>query len=319
MTWYAAALYIIGGFAFLIFGGDFLVRGAVSFAVRTKISPAVIGLTIVALGTSLPELVTSIMAASKGTNDIAVGNVVGSNIFNILAIIGISCLIRPNRVEKQTLKVEWPFLLIASVFFVYFAQDYLFQRWEGIVFLVAIIGFTTYSVIQSRKLTVKEIQSEDLEFNLDKPNKNVWIDILLLVLGASFLIIGADICLKGAISLGQMFGLSERIIGITIISIGTGLPELATSTVAAYKGRDDIALANVLGSNLMNTLLIIGTTSTILPLTVSKNIAHIDLYWMLGATVILFPFLKSKKGRIDRTGGGILLAAYLAYMFNLLF
>ena len=303
--------YLIFGFAILIVGGETLVRAAVSLALRWKISPAVIGLTIIAAGTSAPELVTSITAALKGAPDIAFGNVVGSNIFNILAILGFASVLKANKVEKSTLKFDLPFLLLASIALILAAYNGLISRWEGGALLVALTGFLAFSFWMAKKEG-----SSSLEEEVDNSQmlKNIWWDGGHLIVGLGALLGGAQLALMGGIQLGELFGLSERIIGITIISVGTGLPELATSAVAAYRGRNDIAVSNVIGSNIMNTLAIIGTTSLVHPMMASQKIVTSDCAWMVASTFIIFPILYLGRGYIRRPMGAFLLFTYISYI-----
>ncbi len=311
MEFLIALGYLIFGFAILIVGGETLVRAAVSLALRWKISPAVIGLTIIAAGTSAPELVTSITAALKGAPDIAFGNVVGSNIFNILAILGFASILRANKVEKSTLKVDLPFLLIACIALILAAYNGVISRWEGGALLTGLVGFLVFSFWMAQR---KGLSPLDGEVDDSQVLKNIWWDAGHLIVGLGALLGGAQLALQGGIQIGELFGMSERIIGITIISIGTGLPELATSAVAAYRGRNDIAVSNVIGSNIMNTLAIIGTTSLVHPMTASEKIVTSDCAWMVASTFIIFPILYLGRGSIQRPMGVFLLFTYISYL-----
>ena len=306
--------FLLGGFFFLVLGGDWLVKAAVSISARTKIDAATIGLTVIAAGTSAPELVTSLLAAFKGAPDIAVGNVVGSNIFNILAIIGIASLIKPNKVAPSAVKIELPFLIFTALLMYAFGLNNLYSRVDGIIMILALAAFIIYSL---RKAKQRGMSAADIDEEIEIL-KSGWHDIGYLVLGFVGLLGGADLALRGGIQIGELAGLSERVIGITIISVGTGLPELVTSAVAAYKGRDDIAVANVLGSNMMNTMAIIGATSVTKPIPVSEKILEYDFFWMIGATVILMPIFLIFKRKIGRTVGAFLLIIYLGYVTSLL-
>jgi cation:H+ antiporter len=305
---------ILAGFTLLVVGGDLLVKIAVRFAVRFKVSPATIGLTVVAAGTSLPELVTSILAAFQGSPDIAVGNVVGSNTFNILAGVGLASIIKPSKVLKQALSIEWPFLMFASVTMYLMALNFFYSRIEGVFMVVTLAGFMFYSVKNARKLGI-DVEDDEIPDSVDENN---WKDIALLVSGVACLVFGADLALSGAVGLGKYFGLSERVIGLTILSAGTGLPELATSAVAAWKGRSDIAVANILGSNILNIFAIIGVTTMIKPLEVSQDLINYDILVMLGATVILLPMMIKKSKLIGRVEGGLMFVAYCFYLASLI-
>lgn len=305
---------LIFGFLILILGGEYLVRSAVSLAVRTALSTAIIGLTVVAAGTSAPELITSLLAAIEGAPDIAIGNIVGSNIFNILVIVGVASLIKPNKVGGTTLQLEWPFLMVTSIVAVVLGLDQKFNRWEATLFLVLLYGFIGFLVWQAKTGRRNEEPDEEIQ-----ALKNVYFDILYLAIGVTCLVGGAQLALDGGIHLGRIMGLTERVIGITIISVGTGLPELATSVVAAYRGRNDIAVANVIGSNIMNTLGIIGHTALIMPMSVSKKIITFDFWWMLGATAILYPVIRFGGVTITRPQGMALILIYISYIGVLLF
>lgn len=314
MDFLIALVSIIGGFAILIVGGETLVRASVNLAVRIKITPAVIALTIIAAGTSAPELVTSILASARNAPDIAAGNVVGSNTFNILAIIGISALIKTNTVSRTLLRLDLPFLLGSCILFVFLGRDASIVRSEGILLLALLVGFLVFSVFKAKKQGLSEKELEEIDFN----SKSIVWDIVHLTLGIIALLAGAHFALEGAVSLGELLGLSERIIGVTIVSVGTGLPELATSAVAAYRGRNDIAIANVVGSNIFNTLGIIGVASTIQPLGVSPEIMASDAIWMLAGTFVIFPIIYLGKLKVNKVSGGFLLFMYVSYISYLL-
>ena len=301
---------LIGGFAILLIGGEALVKAAVSLALRWNISPALIGLTVIAAGTSAPELFTSITAALKGANDIALGNVVGSNIFNLLAILGVASLIKPNRVQKRAIIVEIPFLLMASIAMITFAYDGGIDRIEGAALVIALAGFLYMSFVKSEGAD----EADDDEIDEESKLKNVYWDFGYLLVGFAALLAGAQLALEGGIQLGTIFGLSERIIGVTIISVGTGLPELATSAVAAYRGRNDIAVSNVIGSNLMNTLGVIGTTSLVQPMPASEKIITSDCVWMVAGLFIVFPIFYLGRGTIGRPMCLFLLFGYVSYL-----
>ncbi|MEO0336294.1 MAG: calcium/sodium antiporter [Pseudomonadota bacterium] len=303
---------LIGGFAILLIGGESLVKAAVSLALRWKISPALIGLTVIAAGTSAPELFTSITAALKGANDIALGNVVGSNIFNLLAILGVASIIKPNKVQRRAITIEIPFLLVASISMIVFAYDGLIARFEGGILVTALIGFLYYSFVENKKGN-QEVDGSD-EIDNDSLLKNMYWDLGHLFIGFAALLGGAQLALEGGIELGTIFGLSERIIGVTIISVGTGLPELATSAVAAFRGRNDIAVSNVIGSNLMNTLAVIGTTSMIRPMPASEKIITSDCVWMVAGLFIVFPIFFLGRGTVGRSMGVFLLFGYISYL-----
>jgi cation:H+ antiporter len=306
-----AALQLVFGFGLLIFGGDALVKAAVSVASRLSLPPALIAATIIAGGTSAPELMTSVLAAVKGSPDIAIANIIGSNIFNILAILGISALILPNIIDKQTSNFDYPTLVLACILMISLGWDLDYSRYEGIIFIAALIGFL---LLTFRKGIATEIDIEDEIEILKSPFLDAW----WLFLGLLGLLGGAQLALDGGVFIGQWFGLSERVIGITIISVGTGLPELATSAVAAYRGRSDIAVANVIGSNIMNILAVIGAAAITRPLGFSRELINPDIWVMFAATLILIPFMVSNKKRIGKPVGAGFLALYIGYVVYLL-
>ena len=277
-----------------------------SIASRLKVSPALIGLTIIAAGTSAPELMTSIIASLKGTTDIAIGNVVGSNIFNTLAILGFAGLLKTIKIDKDMLKFDVPALILFSLIFYAFAFDKVIARYEGVLFFLIFVAF---SIVAFKRSHLEEINTEEL-ITL----KNWSTDIIYLTLGVGALVAGAQLALMGGVSLGQIMGLSERIIGITIISIGTGLPELATSAVASYRGQNQIAVANVVGSNIMNILIVIGATSMIMPLPVNPAILSLDMIWMLAITVGLIPLFMINGFKIDKKLSVFFLGIYTLYL-----
>jgi cation:H+ antiporter len=313
MQYLEPILYLLGGFAILIVGGESLVKAAISLAARLKVSPTVIGLTIIAAGTSAPELMTSLLAAYQEAPDIAVGNVVGSNIFNILVILGIAALIKVNVVDKSIALVELPSLIVFSLLMYFLLSDGFLSRTDGIILIAVLIGYLISSISRARK---NPASAEDME-DMTVLESLKW-DIGHLVIGCLALTGGAHLALEGGISIGKLIGLSDRIIGITIISVGTGLPELATSAVAAFKGRNDIAIANVIGSNIMNTLAILGLTASIHPIVVSEQIATRDIFFMIAATVILLPLIYLNKYRIGKSSGVILIGTYVAYVTYIL-
>lgn len=306
-----ASLYIVIGFGILIFAGDALVKGSVSLAARLSISPAIIGLTIIAAGTSAPEAVTSFIAAQTGSGDIAFGNVLGSNIFNLMAILGITSWIRPLHIEKPLLKFELPLLIFCTSIIVALCWDGEFSRVKGLLCLFGLTGLLYVSFIRSKKVGFST--EEDIQ-----QLKNVGLDLLYIAGGLIGLIYGAKIALHGGVSFGKIFGLSDRIIAITIISVGTSLPELITSIVASYRGRNDIAVANVIGSNLMNTMGVTGIATIASPLQISREIAHSDNLILLCLTLLFLPLALLKKGEITRPMGALLIFIYIGYVISIL-
>lgn len=304
-------LMILGGLAALIYGANFLVDGGASLAHRLKVSPMVIGLTVVAFGTSTPELVINLVSSIEGKSALALGNAVGSNIFNILAILGVTALIVPLGVKKATTWVEVPLAVLAAVLILMFVCGEpagFITRTEGICLLVFFIVFLIYTLVLAKRSP--EGSEEDMQIKDYKVAKSC----LFILLGLVGLIGGGRLLVSGAVDLAQGLGISERIIGLTIVSIGTSLPELATSVIAARKNNADIAIGNVVGSNIFNTFLILGASATITPLQAPTG-SMLDLVVNIVAAGLLFLFIFTGKGRkISRWEGGIFLILYLVYL-----
>ena len=314
--------FVLLGLVLLIAGGEVLLRGAVGLATLARLTPAVIGLTVVAAGTSVPELAVSAAAAVQGKIDITVGNVVGSNIFNVTFILGLAALIHPLVIGGNTVRLEYPVLLLVTLLCVAVGDHGVVSRVDSILFLAVYVGFTAYLVTLVRQqLTAaeaKQMAAETKELGeVGARPPRLWSSALLVAAGVALLAGGADLTVRGAIEIGRVLGMSERVIGLTIVAAGTGLPEVVTSVVASARGRDDIAVANVIGSNLFNILAILGINALIAPIPFAPEIARSDNRWMLGVTVLLFPLMFTGR-RINRWEGGILVAVYLAYVVLLL-
>ncbi len=310
------------GLALLVYGADRLVRGAVTLARAAKVSAAVIGLTIVSMGTSLPELTVSVAASLRGAADLSLGNVVGSNIFNIGAVLGLSALILPMRVHGSAVKLEWPFMFLASFQLLLLARDGGLDRLEGGFFVVGLVLFTGYAVVIGREAVHGE-EAADLAAEVSRlaPRaglRSVGAAGALIVLGILLLIVGGELLVRGAVSLARSLGMTERLIGLTIVAAGTGAPEAATSIVAARRGQSEIALGNVIGSNIFNVLGILGITALIRPLPVSPEMLGGDLWWMLALSLALFPMMRS-RAVVSRVEGALLMLAYGTYLTLLAF
>jgi cation:H+ antiporter len=294
----------------------------VGLATLARLTPAVIGLTVVAAGTSVPELAVSAVAAAQGKVDITVGNVVGSNIFNIAFILGLAALIRPLAITGNTIRLEYPVLAIVTLLCVAVCDHGAIHRLDAALFLVIYVAFIAYMVsLVRQQLTADEsrqLAAETKEMGSEAARPPRLLPSAGLVLGGIVLLTGgAHATVTGAVEVGRLFGLSERVIGLTIVAAGTGLPEVVTSLVSSIRGRDDVAIGNVIGSNLFNTLGILGINALIAPLPIAPEIAGWDNWWMLGVTALLFPLMYTGL-RINRTEGAVLLAAYLVYMVLLL-
>jgi cation:H+ antiporter len=309
------------GLILLVLGGEALLRGAVGLATLAKLTPAVIGLTVVAAGTSVPELAVSAIAAYQGKSDIAVANVVGSNIFNITVILGLCALVLPTPITGNTIKLEYPVLALVTLLCLVLARDGVFERLDALLCLAIYIVFTAYMVrlvrYQMTRSENEEMNEQVAELTLESKNPRAWVSILLLLLGIILLACGAHATVTGAVDLARLLGLSERVIGLTIVSAGTGLPEVVASLVSSVRGRSDIAIGNVIGSNLFNILGILGLSALASPLPVQAELIANDCWWMLGVTLILFPILFTGL-RISRIEGALLVSIYLVYLLILL-
>ena len=297
-------VYIIIGAVLVLWGADRLTDGATALAQRLHIPQIVIGLTIVAMGTSMPEFFVSLMSALKGTSDLAVGNIIGSNVFNTLAIVGITALVAPMTISRSTVQKDMPFAIVASLLLLLMCLDLEISRWEAAVLFLGFIFFMVYTVrIGMKNGDEKVLQMQPMP---------TWKMIGLLLLGTACLIGGSDIFVIGAKDMAKALGVSDAIIGLTIVACGTSLPELATSIVAARKGRSAIAIGNVIGSNVFNILMIIGATGIILPMNI-LGLTIVDYSVMMGGIVLLWLFSYTKF-TVERWEGAILTLGFIAYM-----
>lgn len=321
MTLLASLGLVLLGLLLLAGGGEALVRGATAIARLAGLTPAVIGLTIVAVGTSLPELVVSLLAAWEGQPDIAVGNVVGSNIFNIVGILGVTALIVALPVHGSAVRLEWPFMFGVSAALVVFSRDGLLDRFEGGLMLGAFTLFTWYMIrlarAEFRQAERREFETESVRRSIRGPFAAVPVALLAVGGGLALLVGGARALVDGAVELTRLAGMSERVIGLTVVAIGTSMPELAASTVAAVRGRTDVAVANLIGSNIFNILGILGVTALYHPVPVAEALRNSDMVWMMVTALALFPILRS-GGRVSRLEGAFLLGMYVVYLVLLI-
>lgn len=304
------------GLAILLFGGKILVDGASSIALKLGMSHSLIGLTIVAFGTSAPELLVSITASLMGNSDIAIGNVVGSNIANIGLVLGISGLFYPILIRKKHIRFEYALMILVTLIFYALSQNLLISRWEGILLFIGFIGFNAY-LFKNLGTGIPEGNEEKLD-EIEEVGDYSWTaSIGLFTGGIVGLYFGSELLVNNAILISREFGVSERIIGVTIVAIGTSLPELTTSIIAALYKRTDLALGNILGSNIMNILSIIGLTAIIKPIQVSEAFVDSDYLWMIGISLLLFLLMKTKM-RISKVEGLVLLLSYITYLIFLI-
>ena len=297
-------VFIVVGVALVLYGADRLTEGASALARRMNIPEIIIGLTIVAAGTSAPELFVSLVSALKGTPDLAVGNVVGSNTMNAMLIVGCAAMVAPMTISRSTVKKDIPFSVGASVLLLLLAMNSFLGRWEGIVLLVGFAVFMGYTLMQAKKG-----QAEDA--GEVKP-VNPWMSATWVVVGLAMLVAGSNLFVDAASSVAGALGVSEGVIGLTVVAGGTSLPELATSVVAARKGQSAIAIGNVIGSNVFNILLILGLTATISPLAI-VGITTIDMAVMLLSVALVWLF-SFTRFTVERWEGALLVGGYLVYL-----
>lgn len=305
--------FIIFGLGLLIAGGDELVDGAVGIAKKAKLSPMIIGLTIVAFGTSAPELLVSIQAAMGGNPGIALGNVIGSNVANIALILGITALIQPIPVAGRTIKIDAPFLVFATIALT--TISFLFgalTRLEGIIGLLMLFIFVGYQIVLTKRETTKQSADDESETGSISP---LWKSVVALVLGISFLKLGAELLVNGAVSIASSLGVDDRVIGLTIVAIGTSLPELFASVIAARKGSVDMAVGNVVGSNLFNIMCVLCASCAITPIAAIPAGFTTDCIWMLALTLLIWFQLRTDY-RLTRLEGIILITLYFIFIIT---
>lgn len=304
-------LLVILSLALLFVGAEGLVRGSASLALRAGLTPLMIGLTVVAFGTSSPELVVSLKAAFSGQGDIAVGNVVGSNIFNIGVILGLTALICPMAVQRQIIRIDLPIMLLAAVLLPLLLIGGLLSRLEGGLLIVGLLAYLGMTVYMARRMATPDVAEEFAEGTPQKTSH--WaIDLLYALVGLALLVVGSQLLVDNSVEIARSFGISEAVIGLTIIAAGTSMPELATSIVAALRQQPDIAIGNVVGSNIFNILAILGISSATVPL-VSEGVQLLDYAVMIGISVLLVPFLWTGL-KLRRLEGAVLVVVYGVYL-----
>ncbi len=309
-------LMTAGGFVLLFGGGEFLVRGAVAISSRLGISPLLVGMTVVAFCTSAPELVVSVQSALAGNPDIAIGNIVGSNIGNIALILGLAALIKPIAVNRASVRPDTIMMLVASAFMLALGFWGMIERWQGLLMVGVLV---TYVVIQYRR----EIKS-----NSETPNWHaeeteefrtklgLTSAVGAVIAGLIALVVGSDLLIGGATSIAALFGVPDAVVGLTVVAVGTSLPELATSVIAAMRGHSDVAVGNVVGSNTFNILSILGITSIITPVSIAESMARVDIPVMLAVAVFASVVLLW-RGRFGRLLGGAMFLGYVVYVVSL--
>jgi cation:H+ antiporter len=304
-------LLLLAGLILLFISGKYLVDSSVVIAKRFRIPTMIIGLTVVAFGTSAPELLVSIQAAIKGFPEMAMGNVVGSNISNILLVLAITALIFPIPVPKKSVRQDWPALMFVSLLLFAFVWDGTLTRLEGIIFLALLLVYIAIAVIQAKKNPMAQKQEP-----ASGKQMKVWIAGIILLCSCVGLALGANLLVEHAAIIAESLGVSQRVISITMVAVGTSIPELATSVIAAMKKETDIAVGNIIGSNIMNILSVLGVTSVIGNITVDQAISHFDIPWMLGVTVLLLIMMvPAARAKIVRWEGILMIVVYLLYIY----
>lgn len=305
----SALLPLIAGLLVLTFGAEFLVQAASSIARRAGLSPLLIGLTVVSIGTSLPELMVSLDAAFQGSGAIGLGNVVGSNIANIALILGLAALVRPLRVKAQVIRIDGPILVAVSILLVLLLRDATISRVDGILLSAGVVTYILFNI----QAASRESHGVQTEFDREIPGRHaLYLDVFLLAIGIGGLFLGADLLIRGAVQVARDLRIPQIVVGLTVVAVGTSLPELATSVVAAYRQNGDIAIGNALGSSIFNILGILGITATVQPVS-AASLQAVELLVMTGVAVLALPFLRSDY-ILSRTEGGILLISYLSYL-----
>ncbi len=309
-------VYLIAGLVLLVAGAEVLVRGAAKLAAQFGIPPLIIGLTVVAFGTSAPETAVSVQAALNGSGDLAIGNVVGSNIANVLLILGVTALIAPLLVSRQLVRLDVPLMIGASLLVYALAYDGSLSRLDGALLFAGVLTYSTFLIISSRKQKAAADDEFSKEFGLDAPIKPyAWvINLGLIIAGLVLLVSGSNLLVQGATSLARALGLSELVIGLTVVAIGTSLPELATSVMAALKGERDIAVGNIVGSNIFNLLCVLGLASLVSPkpIMVAANALAFDFPVMIAVAIACLPIFFNGYA-INRWEGGVFVAYYALY------
>jgi cation:H+ antiporter len=305
-------LLIIGGLILLILGGNWLLKSAIALSLKLNISKVVIGMTVVSFATSAPELIVSINAALNGSSDLALGNVIGSNIANLGLVLGITLLLGTMEVSKSFYKLDWPVMMLASaLLFLFLFNDSVIVQYEGIILFSSLVFFLIYLLRSQKNAVSDEISDDDVHMPAYKV-------ILFLTIGALGLWGGSELLIKGATAMALDFGVTERVIGVTIVSIGTSVPELAASIIAVVKKEKAISLGNLIGSNIFNILAVLGITSIITPISLSdERLLTNDIFWMLGISFIVLPLVFiAKKFKLTWIEGVFLLIAYCLFIYQ---
>jgi cation:H+ antiporter len=305
-------LFILG-FVLLVGGANLLVEGASRLARLLGVSPLIIGLTVVAFGTSAPELAVSVQSSLQGQTDLAIGNIVGSNILNILLVLGVAAIITPISVHERLVKLEVPIMIAVSVLLLVLSFDGILSRWDGLLLFSGILLYIFFTFKTQHKVDVSETEQDS-----NTGASSIILQLLFIIIGLGLLVLGSQWLVDGAVTIAELFGVSQLVIGLTIISIGTSLPELATVVVASLKKQEDLVVGNVVGSNIFNILLVLGATSLVAPngIVVSETAIGFDMLIMIAVSFLCLPIFFN--GKIQRWEGGLFLGLYVAYTTYLL-
>ncbi len=310
----SSLVWIVVALVVLTLGAESLVRGSASLALRMGVTPLMVGLTVVAFGTSSPELVVSLKAGLGNMGDVALGNVVGSNLFNIGVILGLTAVICPIPVKSQVVRIDTPIMIGACLLVPAVLWDHHVTRWEGLALAAGVVAYTGMNWALARREVAAEVKAGFAE-SMPPQARAWWLDVLWMVAGMTMLVLGSRLLVDHCLVVARHFQVSEAVISLTIIAAGTSMPELATSVVAGLRKQSDIAIGNAVGSNIFNVFCILGLTASVSPLE-SHGIRHGDLLWMVGMAVLLLPLLII-GGRLYRLEGLVLLTAYGAYLWTL--
>lgn len=305
----------LGGLAALVFGADWMVKGSSSIALRLGITPLIVGCTVVAFGTSMPEMVVSLAAVLTKSDDISIGNIIGSNIANLALILGAAAVIRPIEVHSDVIKREFPVMIAASVAFCVLALDGEISRMDGAMLLGGMGAYLMMMLWLARKEMADAKSATSLtDLDVDPGESTTAMDAMKIVAGIVGLTVGAHFMVQASVSIAAELGIPQMVVGIAIVAVGTSLPELATSVVAALRNESDISVGNVIGSNIFNILCVIGVVGTIAAISVGADALSTDLWIMLGVAVLAWPIMWMRK-RISRFEGAVMLVLYFAYTF----
>ncbi|MDG1160430.1 MAG: calcium/sodium antiporter [Flavobacteriales bacterium] len=310
-------LLLIIGLVFLVVSGELLVRGAAGIALKSDIPPIIVGLTVVSIGTSAPELFASVNAALSGNPGLAIGNVLGSNIANLGLVLAITAMIYPIPVPNTMLRFDWPVMMIASIAFLLAILNLNIAMWEGIIMLLLLTAFIFILIRKARKEKKAAVLSDVEELNAFQ-SKPFSLLAGLIIIGCVGLYFGSGWFVDGASQIAKNFGVSNHIVGVTVVAFGTSVPELAASIIAAFRKQTDISIGNLIGSNIFNIFAVLGTTAVITPLEVDAVVLNKDIWWMLGISMLVLPMMLIGKDGINRYKGFIFLLAYLAYIYSVL-